>query len=97
MKLNSKSSLPEKLPVALAGANFPVKAAAGSVADLPLPSVTAGRLCPKGVFIPPRMGYYRQESAKIMETVARMGATLEQVSIDEAYQGRVSRPPAQVP
>src|SRR5437867_9880809 len=50
-----------------------------------MPSVTAGRLCPKGVFIPPRMGYYRQESAKIMETVARMGATLEQVSIDEAY------------
>ncbi len=50
-----------------------------------MPSVTAGRLCPKGVFIPPRMGHYRQESGKIMEIVARMGANLEQVSIDEAY------------
>jgi DNA polymerase-4 len=50
-----------------------------------MPSVTAGRLCPKGVFISPRMSYYRQESGKIMEIIARMDATLEQVSIDEAY------------
>src|SRR2546422_47147 len=50
-----------------------------------MPSVTAGRLCPKGVFIPPRMAHYREESGKIMEIVARMNVTLEQVSIDEAY------------
>jgi DNA polymerase-4 len=50
-----------------------------------MPSVTAGRLCPKGVFISPRMSHYRHESGKIMEIVARMDATLEQVSIDEAY------------
>jgi DNA polymerase IV len=50
-----------------------------------MPSVTAGRLCPKGVFVTPRMSYYRDESRKIMEIVARTGAIVEQVSIDEAY------------
>src|SRR5688572_7819397 len=50
-----------------------------------MPSVTAGRLCPKGIFVPPRMSHYRDESNKIMEIVARTGATVEQVSIDEAY------------
>jgi DNA polymerase-4 len=50
-----------------------------------MPSVTAGRLCPKGLFVPPRMSHYRQESVKIMEIIERTGATIEQVSIDEAY------------
>lgn len=50
-----------------------------------MPSATAGRLCPKGIFIAPRMGYYREESQKIMEIIERAGATVEQVSIDEAY------------
>jgi DNA polymerase IV len=50
-----------------------------------MPSATAGRLCPKGIFIPPRMSHYREESGKIMEIIARTGATVEQVSIDEAY------------
>jgi len=50
-----------------------------------MPSVTAGRLCPKGIFVRPRMGYYREESVKIMEIIERTGAILEQVSIDEAY------------
>jgi DNA polymerase-4 len=50
-----------------------------------MPSVTAGRLCPKGVFIPPRMSHYREESKQIMAIVAESGATIEQVSIDEAY------------
>jgi DNA polymerase-4 len=27
-----------------------------------MPSATAGRLCPKGIFVRPRMEYYRQES-----------------------------------
>lgn len=56
-----------------------------------MPSATAGRLCPKGVFIPPRMSHYREESAKIMEIIERTGATVEQVSIDEAY---LELPPA---
>ena len=50
-----------------------------------MPSVTAGRLCPKGVFVRPRMDIYRQESREIMRIVSDSGATVEQMSIDEAY------------
>lgn len=50
-----------------------------------MPSVTAGRLCPKGIFVSPRMSHYRQESARIMEILARTGARIEPMSIDEAY------------
>src|SRR6266566_1420415 len=50
-----------------------------------MPSVTAGRLCPKGVFVRPRMEHYREESGNIMAIVAHTGALIEQVSIDEAY------------
>src|ERR1700744_1921205 len=50
-----------------------------------MPSATAGRLCPKGVFVRPRMDAYRQESREIMRLVAETGAIVEQMSIDEAY------------
>jgi DNA polymerase IV len=50
-----------------------------------MPSITAGRLCPTGVFVRPRMDYYRAESRQIMKLVAETGAVLEQMSIDEAY------------
>jgi DNA polymerase-4 len=50
-----------------------------------MPSATAGRLCPTGVFVRPRMDAYRQESHAIMDIVARTGAIIEQMSIDEAY------------
>src|SRR6185369_7493910 len=50
-----------------------------------MPSVTAGRLCPKGIFVPPRMAGYREESQKIMRIIAETGAVIEQMSIDEAY------------
>jgi DNA polymerase-4 len=50
-----------------------------------MPSVTAGRLCPKGVFVRPRMDVYRLESGEIMRIVSDSGATVEQMSIDEAY------------
>jgi DNA polymerase-4 len=50
-----------------------------------MPSVTAGRLCPNGVFISPRMEVYRAESRQIMDIMARTRAAIEQVSIDEAY------------
>src|SRR6266498_2630103 len=50
-----------------------------------MPSVTAGRLCPEGIFVRPRMNWYQAESQKIMLLVAQTGALLEQVSIDEAY------------
>src|SRR6516164_5004414 len=50
-----------------------------------MPSITAGRLCPKGVFVRPRMDHYREESRQIMKLVAETGAIIEQMSIDEAY------------
>ncbi len=51
-----------------------------------MPSVTAGRLCPEGVFVRPRMDVYRAESAAIMELVRGFaGEAVEQVSVDEAY------------
>jgi DNA polymerase-4 len=50
-----------------------------------MPSATAGRLCPNGVFVRPRMDHYRQESRHIMEILARTGAVIEPMSIDEAY------------
>jgi DNA polymerase-4 len=50
-----------------------------------LPSATAGRLCPKGIFVRPRIDYYREESRRIMEIVARRGGIVELMSIDEAY------------
>ena len=50
-----------------------------------MPSATAGRLCPNGIFVWPRMDHYREESRQIMQIVAQSGAVLEQMSIDEAY------------
>src|SRR5437879_939565 len=50
-----------------------------------LPSVTAGRLCPSGVFVRPNMDKYRAESRIIMDLVAKTGAAIEQMSVDEAY------------
>src|SRR6201998_1411680 len=50
-----------------------------------MPSVTAGRLCPDGLFITPRMERYSAESVEIMKLLAETGAVLEPVSIDEAY------------
>src|SRR5262252_1475299 len=50
-----------------------------------MPSMTAGRLCPKGIFVRPRMEEYRTESREIMKLVGQTGAIIEQVSIDEAY------------
>jgi DNA polymerase-4 len=50
-----------------------------------LPSATAGRLCPKGIFARPRMEAYREESHRIMEIIATTGAVVEEMSVDEAY------------
>lgn len=50
-----------------------------------MPSSTAGRLCPQGIFIPPRIDFYREESRRIMALVRQSEAVIEQMSIDEAY------------
>jgi DNA polymerase-4 len=50
-----------------------------------MPSRTAGRLCPHGVFLTPRMDRYREESRAIFGLVGASGVEVEQVSVDEAY------------
>jgi DNA polymerase-4 len=50
-----------------------------------MPSATAGRLCPDGIFIPPRMERYKAESSEIMKILTASGARIEPMSIDEAY------------
>jgi len=50
-----------------------------------MPSVTAGRLCPQGVFVRPRMDRYKEESGLIRQLMAETGAVIEPMSIDEAY------------
>ncbi len=51
-----------------------------------MPSVTASRLCPDGVFVRPRMDAYRDESRAIMHLVKTFaGEQIQQVSVDEAY------------
>jgi len=50
-----------------------------------MPSRTAGKLCPHGIFVRPRMDAYRAESAEIMEILRSVTPTIEKVSVDEAY------------
>ena len=50
-----------------------------------MPSSTAGRLCPDGIFLRPRMERYAEESREIFRIVAGSGVEVEQVSVDEAY------------
>lgn len=50
-----------------------------------MPSRTAKKLCPNGVFIPPDIPSYREESNRIMEIIRSYGGIIEQMSIDEAY------------
>jgi DNA polymerase IV len=51
-----------------------------------LPSATAGRLCPAGIFVRPRMEAYKAESKAVMALVREhCGDRIEQVSVDEAY------------
>ncbi len=46
-----------------------------------MPSATAGRLCPKGVFVRPRMNRYKEESDFILKIMAETGAVIEPMSI----------------
>lgn len=50
-----------------------------------MPSRTAAKLCPHGIFVRPRMEAYRAESAIIMEMLREVSPVLERVSVDEAY------------
>lgn len=50
-----------------------------------MPSRTAGRLCPHGIFVRPRMEAYRAESLEVMKILRDLAPKLERVSVDEAY------------
>src|SRR2546422_5770544 len=51
-----------------------------------MPSVTAGRLCPGGIFLRPRMEAYRAQSHESMTVVQEVtGGLIPQGSVDEAY------------
>src|SRR5436190_9272373 len=50
-----------------------------------MPSRTAAKLCPRGIFVRPRMDAYRAESAAIMEILRTVTPVIEKVSVDEAY------------
>jgi DNA polymerase-4 len=50
-----------------------------------MPSRTAGRLCPQGIFVRPRMEAYRAESVAIMKILHGVTPVVEKVSVDEAY------------
>jgi len=50
-----------------------------------MPSRTAGRLCPGGIFIPPDIAKYSQESRQIMKVLQSFTPDVEQVSVDEAF------------
>ena len=50
-----------------------------------MPAVTARRLCPQGVFLPPRIGYYAEVSGQIREIFQRFTPLVEPLSLDEAF------------
>ncbi|MDB6139755.1 MAG: polymerase [Verrucomicrobiaceae bacterium] len=63
-----------------------------------MPSMTAGRLCPDGVFVRPRMDVYRDESRAIMAIVGSFaGELVQQVSVDEAYLEVTDQLPGDAP
>jgi DNA polymerase-4 len=50
-----------------------------------MPTATARRLCPKGVFVKPRMSHYAAISAAIRDIFYRYTPIVEPLSLDEAY------------
>jgi DNA polymerase IV len=49
------------------------------------PMARAMRLCPKGIFLPPRMERYKEVSDKVFEIFFRFTPLVEPISIDEAF------------
>ena len=50
-----------------------------------MPIYQAKQKCPHGVFLPPRMGRYKEVSKKVMTLLREFSPLVEPVSIDEAY------------
>ncbi|MDR3038216.1 MAG: DNA polymerase IV, partial [Candidatus Adiutrix sp.] len=50
-----------------------------------LPMAVARRLCPHGVYLPPRLGRYQEISERIMAVFRRYTPLVEPLSLDEAF------------
>jgi DNA polymerase IV len=50
-----------------------------------MPAATARRLCPQGVFLPPRIDYYAEVSREIQAIFERFTPLVEPLSLDEAF------------
>ena len=50
-----------------------------------MPSATADRLCPKGVFVLPRMDCYREESRHIMEIMKNTTISEQNNRVESKY------------
>lgn len=50
-----------------------------------MPSITAHRLCPHGIYLPPRIDYYAEVSRQIREIFERFTPLVEPLSLDEAF------------
>ena len=50
-----------------------------------MPSATAHRLCPQGIYLPPRIAYYTEVSRQIQEIFERFTPLVEPLSLDEAF------------
>ncbi|MCI0340434.1 MAG: DNA polymerase IV [Planctomycetales bacterium] len=50
-----------------------------------MPTAQARKLCPDGIFVPPRFDRYVEVSRVVMETFGRFTPTVEPLSLDEAF------------
>jgi len=50
-----------------------------------MPAVTARRLCPHGIYLPPRIDYYAEVSRQIRDIYERFTPLVEPLSLDEAF------------
>ena len=50
-----------------------------------MPSRTAGKKCPEGIFLPPRMARYKEISSAVMTIFHQYTPDVEPISIDEAF------------
>jgi DNA polymerase-4 len=50
-----------------------------------MPAITARRLCPQGIFLPPRIDYYAEVSSQIRDIFERFTPMVEPLSLDEAF------------
>jgi DNA polymerase-4 len=50
-----------------------------------MPSVTARRLCPQAIFLPPRMSYYAEISRQMFQILLSFTPLVEPISLDEAF------------